>query len=161
MEPEPRDIDFINQAVVFDPDPADCAAAAAAVREYFAAEKVNAKVVKFSDARAFIRYVSEKRQGTACFDVPIAEGRTFCFIRICPIFIGVDSMADLETARKIRELDKISPLFMMSRTDAYGSEAYRLKMLNLLLKPVTPEGVRDSVERVSREEIKYGAEERR
>jgi|GEM_PF-1686378 len=145
----------ITKAFVFDLDPAGCAASAAAVWEYFADKNIDAEIAKYTDSRAFLKYFDDNRNDTVCYDVSHVKGEAVRLILIRVVFICVDSMMAMEVARKIRELDKVTPMFMISSTDDYGLEAYRLKMLNLIIKPLTLESVRESVKRITPAVIEY------
>ena len=55
------------------------------------------------------------------------------------VFIGINSMRDIDAAWVIRERDKKCPLVLMGRSGDYSLEGYRLEVLDYLLEPLDKE----------------------
>lgn len=106
-----------SRIAVFDLNAADCAETAKAVRAHFARDGLKPEVVSFIEMRAFTYGFRAGRYDMA--------------------FLGVDSMLGVEAARVAQAQNTNCPLFLVSRTEEYALEGYRLHALDYLLKPVT------------------------
>lgn len=114
---------------VFDFNAEDCAHTAGAIRELLGQE---AQVTGYTDMREFVYAFGEGRDSPAPFAMA---------------FVGVDDMMGVETARNIREMDEGCPLFLVSRVSDYGLEGFRLRALDYLTKPVSPQRIERAVRR--------------
>lgn len=121
---------------VYDPDATDCAATAKAVREYCAKEKIAAEVLEFQVYSRRFDAFGGIGANSAGFDM---------------LFAGVDSIGDAADARQMKEYAPDCPLFIVSNTIEFGVEGFRIRALDYLLKPVTPEGVEKAVGRIGAE----------
>ena len=122
-----------KRIAVFDLRAAECAKTAEAVRRYFEEEDTTVEVAEFTATKTFAADFKENDDAGTPYEMT---------------FISVDSMMGIETARNIRELDMWRPMFIVSETDAYGLEGFRLRALDYLIKPVTALRVKESVQRI-------------
>ena len=63
------------------------------------------------------------------------------------VFIGIDNMLGVETARNIRGACRNCPMFIVSEVTDYGIEGFRLYALDYLIKPVSSDGIKRAVMR--------------
>jgi len=129
---------------VFDPDAADCAATARAVREYFEKEQISSEVLMF--------YAYARRVGDwGGIDENLDRDLIFIGANSAAydmVFVGVDSLRSANIGGTIKEAAPDCPLFFVSHTIDYGVEAVRIRALDYMIKPVTPEGVGNAVRRI-------------
>lgn len=119
----------LKRIAVFDFNAADCTHTAEAVRTYFADR---AEVVEYTVMQDFAYAFKDRRNSGAPYDM---------------VFIGVDSMMGVETARNIREMDDACPMFLVSAVSDFGIEGFRLHALDYLTKPVSSERVGQAARR--------------
>jgi DNA-binding LytR/AlgR family response regulator len=122
-----------TRIAVFDFRAADCAATAKAVRQYFREQNISVQVAEFTITKSFASDFKQNADAGMPYDMT---------------FIGVDNVMGMETARNIRELDLWRPMFIVSDTDGYGLEGFRLRALDYLIKPVTPVRIEEAVRRI-------------
>lgn len=122
-----------KKIAVFDFNADECAATANAVREYCVVAGMKALVLEFNAMQPFVSDFDEN----AGSHTPYAM-----------VFIGVDSMMGVETARLIRDSSAYCPMFIVSNVGDYGIEGFRLHALDYLVKPVTPLRVREAIGRI-------------
>ena len=125
-----------KRIAVFDYNASDCAHTAEAVREYYREQGVEVSVMVFTESVTFTYDFEAKRDAGNPYNMT---------------FIGVDNMRSVQTAWKIRELDKHQPMFLVSDVTEYGAEGFRLCALDYLTKPVTPLRIGEAVRRIGGE----------
>ncbi|MCL2775461.1 MAG: hypothetical protein FWD71_19270 [Oscillospiraceae bacterium] len=122
-----------KRIAVFDFRAKDCIHTAEAVRRHYAEQGINAEVVEFTATQAFAYDFKANGDMGTPYDMT---------------FIGVDGIMGIETARNIRELDALRPMFLVSEVSDYGLEGFRLHALDYLTKPVSPQRIGQAVERI-------------
>ena len=118
---------------VFDFNSEECSATANAVDEHFEMVCESVVISQFTDMQKFAYTFRDGRLTDDPFSM---------------VFVGVDNMLGVETARNIRSLDKHCPMFLVSKVGDYGIEGFRLNALDYLVKPVTAERVKEAVTRI-------------
>ena len=118
---------------VFDFRADDCARTAQAIRQYYEQQQIPVEIAEFTAMQPFAFDFKGNSDAGTSYDM---------------VFIGVDSMMGVETARNIRELDTRIPLFLVSEVSDYGMEGFRLHALDYLTKPVSPTRVGEGVRRI-------------
>lgn len=108
---------------------ADCNHTAKKVREFFGDD---ADVAEYTEMQAFTYAFVGKRDEGDPFDM---------------VFIGIDNMLGVETARNIRGACHNCPLFIVSEVIDYGIEGFRLYALDYLIKPVSSDRITRAVMR--------------
>lgn len=116
---------------VFDFIAADCAHTAESIRKWYAEE--GAEVAEYTVMCDFVYDFSDRLESDAPYDM---------------VFICADNMMGVETARNIREMDGLCPLFLVSTVSDFGIEGFRLHALDYLTKPVSAERVGQAVQRI-------------
>ncbi len=122
-----------KRVTVFDYKAEDCAATAAAVREYVRREDTPAEVAEFTALQPFIYNFKDNRDAGTPYDMA---------------FIGVDTMMGAEVARHVRDLDIWCPIFMSSEVSDFAMEGYRLHALDYFSKPASVTKVKNAVRRI-------------
>jgi DNA-binding LytR/AlgR family response regulator len=64
------------------------------------------------------------------------------------VFVGLNSMREVDVAWIIRGRDKECPIVIMSRCSDYSLEGYRLKALDYMLKPPDEQRVHTTLDRL-------------
>jgi len=72
--------------------------------------------------------------------------RRRCF---AAVFIGLNSMRDVDCAWVIRNRDENCPLVIMSRCSDYSLEGYRLKAADYLIKPLDMVRITETLNRLN------------
>lgn len=126
-----------TQIAVFDFAEDDCKHTAKKVRELFVD---NADVIEYTEMQAFTYAFVDKRDAGAPFDM---------------VFIGIDNMLGVETARNIRGACSRCPIFIVSKVADYGIEGFRLYALDYLVKPVSSDRIRRAVMRTNCKADRY------
>jgi two-component SAPR family response regulator len=119
------------QIAVFDFAEDDCRHTAKTVREFVGR---NADVVEYTAMQEFTYAFRGRRDAGDPFDM---------------VFIGIDNMLGVETARNIRGSSRDCPMFIVSEVSDYGIEGFRLYALDYLIKPVSTDRVERAVMRTS------------
>lgn len=119
-----------KQVAVFDFSADDCAHTAHAVQESMGRD---VQVVEYTVMQKFTYDFLDRRKAGRLFDM---------------VFIGVDNMLGVETARNIRELSESCPMFLVSERSDFGLEGFRLHALDYLTKPVSADRVKRAVQRI-------------
>ena len=120
-----------KQIAVFDLFELECGYIASAVREWYG-----------EDGAAVAEYI----------DMPDISGD--CMERVKRkepfhmVFIGIEGMTGVETARNIRDIDALCPIFIVSSSGKYAVEGYRLHVTDYLIKPVTAERIGEAIARI-------------
>ena len=70
------------------------------------------------------------------------------------VFIGINSMRDIDAAWVIRDRDKKCPLVFISRSGDYSLEGYRLEVVNYLLEPLEKDRINQTLGRLTKEQHK-------
>jgi len=122
-----------KRIAVFDFRAKDCVHTAEAIRQYYRQRGITAEVVEFMATQPFAFDFKANGDAGTPYDMT---------------FIGVDSIMGMETARNIRELDTQRPMFLVSEVSDYGLEGFRLRVLDYLTKPVSPQRIGQAVERI-------------
>lgn len=122
-----------KQIAVFDLDPTSCSQMAEAVREYYNARGAPALVREFTAMQPFAYDFKDRQDAGEGYDM---------------VFIGVDSMLGIETAYNIRQLDEWCPMFLCSEVADYAMEAFRLRALHYVLKPLSAKRVGEATGRI-------------
>ena len=99
-----------------------------ALRAYFSGEGWAAELFVFSEIEPMVEAFHRRR-----FDMA---------------FTVVDGMMAVEAARLLRQEDATCPLFLISGSGEYAMEGYRLRALDYLLQPVTPQRLGQAVCRI-------------
>lgn len=119
-----------KRIAVFDFDAGAGGEVAAAIREWFGPQGA---VTQHRDMQQFA-HDFKARQGSALpYDM---------------VFISVDNMLGVETARNVREIDNWCPMFLVSSVGDFGMEGFRLHALDYLTKPVSPARIGQAVARI-------------
>ena len=113
---------------VYDSAPDDCNTTAEAVQACFEAGRGGADIIRFTDGENLVLTLMQDD-----YDM---------------LFLGVNGMLDVETARSAARIGEKRPLFLISRVADYGIEGFRLSALDYLIKPVTKERVCEALTRV-------------
>ena len=120
-----------KRIAVYDMSADDLVVTAQAVREYFDRHGDKTQVLEFSSAYDFVRDFRDNH----------------CDM----VFLGMNGMLDVETARSVSQLDRRCPLFFVSAVGDYGLEGLRLKVADYLIKPVTYQRVSEAISRIAGE----------
>ena len=118
-----------TQIAVFDFVEADCSHTAKTVREFFGED---ADVTEYTERVSFTHAFVDRRDAGHPFDM---------------VFIGIDKMIGVETARIIRGASMDCPMFIVSEVDEYGIEAFRLYALDYIIKPASSDTIKRAVRR--------------
>ncbi len=118
---------------VFDLNEDDCAHIAKSVRQYFVQKNILVDISRFTQMQPFAYDFNYKQK----------EGLPYHMV-----FIGIDNMLGVETARNIRDLDNWCPMFLLSNVSDYGMEGFRLHALDYIVKPITSERVSEAIRRI-------------
>ena len=124
------------RVAVYDSVADDCEITADAVRTCFENRHDEVELSQYTDGEAFVLMLM----------------RSGCDM----LFIGIESMLDVETARSAARIGKKCPLFLVSRVADYGIEGFRLSALDYLIKPVTKERVGEALNRIDEMPWKLG-----
>ena len=122
-----------KRIAVFDLNEADCDWTTNAIRQYYRQWNEPAVIVKFTNMQAFAYDFKHGIDAEIMYDM---------------VFVGVDGMMGLEAARNIRELSEYCPMFFVSKVYDYGFEAFRLCVLDYLIKPVRPANIGRAIQRI-------------
>lgn len=120
-----------KQIAVFDFISADCAYTAQVIRHWYGAEW--ADVAEYTVMQDFTYAFKDRRDSGDPYDM---------------VFLCADDMMGVETAHNIREMDGSCPIFLVSSVDDFSMEAFRLRALDYLTKPVSPERIGQAVSRI-------------
>ena len=119
------------QIAVFDFVEADCSHTAKKVREFY---REDAEVVEYTAMQAFTYEFVDRLEAGGPFDM---------------VFIGIDNMLGVETARIIRGASLDCPMFIVSEVSDYGIEGFRLYAVDYLIKPVSTDRIKQAVMRTN------------
>ena len=120
-----------TQIAVFDFVEAECNHTAKKVREFF---RENADVTEYTTMLEFTYSFVDRQDAGDPFDM---------------VFIGIDNMLGVETARNIRGACMDCPMFIVSKVADYGIEGFRLHALDYLIKPVSSDWIKRAVMRTN------------
>lgn len=120
-----------KQIAVFDFAQDDCAHIANAIRQWYGTRA--AFITEHTHMPNFVHDFKSRYKNKRPYDM---------------VFIGIEDMMGVETARNIREADIWCPLFLVSTVEDFSIEGFRLHALDYLLKPVTPERIGQAVRRI-------------
>jgi two-component SAPR family response regulator len=118
-----------TQIGVFDFVEADCSFTAKIIREFFGEDS---EVIEYTAMQAFTYAFVDRLEANNPFDM---------------VFIGIDNMLGVETARNIRGASMNCPMFIVSEVTDYGIEGFRLYALDYLIKPVSLDKIKRAVQR--------------
>ena len=125
----------IKRVSVFDLNGDDCTNIVLSIRLYFEEHGIPVTISQFTKMQPF----------AYDFDNCQKSGSPYHMV-----FIGVDNMLGVETARNIRGLNERCPMFLLSNTGDYGMEGFRLHALDYITKPLSPERVKEALSRIDR-----------
>lgn len=124
----------IARVAVFDFDHNGCRSLANAVREWFICSDGGGSVEEYCAIEPLLQSYHRKPHDA--------------------VFLVVESMMAVEAARLIRQEDAARPLFLVSSAGEYAMEGFRLRALDYLLHPVSPERVGQALARVGDEALR-------
>jgi DNA-binding response OmpR family regulator len=122
-----------KQIAVFDLFASECGYIASAVREWYGED--GAEVTEYTNTPDLSGDFMERVERKDPFHM---------------VFMGIEGMTGVETARDIRKIDELCPMFIVSSSGEYAVEGYRLHVTDYLKKPVTAERIGKAVARIGR-----------
>ena len=107
------------------------------ISKYYTSKSNRAEIQQFDDTDKIIE-VFRRRNGFAA------------------VFIGMDSMDEVDTAWILRKLAPRCPIIIMSRCGDYSLEGYRLDAFSYWLKPLDEERINQTLERLNDDAVYRG-----
>lgn len=118
---------------VFDLNGDDCAHSVQSVQQYFKQYGIAVDISHFTKMQPFAYDFDNNQKSGSPYHM---------------VFIGVDNMLGVETARNIRGLNDNCPIFLLSHTGDYAMEGFRIHALDYIAKPLSPDRVKEALERI-------------